>query len=182
MRRDRRKKIIRIFEAAAIGAVLLDVAVYFLAVLPLKKEIAHGESSYHQSFLRLQLRQKNVARLEKFQKALPAADDHLKAFIHDHVPSRRMVFSDAAHLVRVLTQQSGVQLDSVSYKLSSEKGEPLDRLGLDITVEGPFASLLKFAHSLETAQDLILVRNFTFAAGQSGSVTLRVGGVLYLTP
>ncbi len=182
MRRNRRKKIIRIFEVAAFAAVALDVAVYFLAVLPLKREIAHSENSYHQASLQLQQGQLNVARLEKFQKALPAADDQLKVFLQDHVPPRRLVFSDAAHLVRVLTQQSGVQLDSVSYKLSSEKGEPLDRLGLDITVEGQFPDLLKFAHSLETAEDLILVRNFTFAAGQSGSVTLRVGGVLYLTP
>ncbi|MEJ2007150.1 MAG: GspMb/PilO family protein [Acidobacteriota bacterium] len=182
MRRDRRKKTIRIFEVAAIGVVLLDVAVYLLAVLPLKREVDRGETSYHRVLLRLQQRQQNVVRLENFQKALPAADDHLKAFIRDHVPPRRLVFSDAARLVRVLTQQSGVQLDSVSYKLSSEKGEPLDRLGLDITVEGPFPSLLKFAHSLETADDLILVRNFTFAARQSGSVTLRVGGVLFLTP
>lgn len=182
MRRDRRRKVIRFFEVAAIGAVVLVAAVYFLAVLPLQKEVARNENAYHQAFLRLQQRRLNVKRLEKFQKTLPAADEQLKTFLKDHVPTRRLVFSDAAHLVRVLTQQSGVQLDSVSYKLSSEKGEPFDRLGLDITVEGKFTNLLRFAHSLETADDLILVRQFTFAAGQGGSITLRVGGVLYLTP
>lgn len=182
MRRDRRKKIIRFFEIAAIVAVSLVAATYFFAVLPLQREIAHNENSYHRAFLSLQQRKLNVERLEKFQKTLPAADDQLKAFLQDHVPTRRRVFSDAAHLVRELTQQSGVQLDSVSYKLSSEKGEPFDRLGLDITAEGKFNNLLRFAHSLETADDLILVRHFTFAAGQGGAITLRVGGVLYLTP
>jgi len=182
MRRDRRNKIIRFFEVAALGAVVLDLAVYFLAVRPLQKELVRSESSYHQMSLRLQQRQLRVARLEKFQKALPAADDQLKTFLRGHVPSRRRVFSQASRLVRVLTQQNGVQLDSVSYKLSSEKGEALDRLGLDITVEGPFTNLLQFAHSLETAKDLILVRNFAFAAGQGSAVGLRVGGVLYLTP
>jgi len=182
MRRNRRKKIIRFFEIAALGAVVLDLAVYFLAVRPLRREVAQGENSYHQEYQRLQQRQFRVVRLEKFQKALPAQDDQLKAFLRDHVPTRRRVFSDSARLVRILTQKSGVQLDSISYKLSSEKGEPLDQLGLNVTVEGTFTNLLKFAHSLETADDLILVRNFSFSAGQGGSVSLQVGGILYITP
>lgn len=182
MRRDRRKKIIRVFEIAALGAVVLDVAIYLLAVLPLRRQIVQGENSYHQVSLQVAQRKQHVVRLEKIHQELPAAEDHLKTFLQHHVPSRRRVFSDSAHLIRILTQQSGVQLQGISYKLSSEQGEPLDRLGLDVTVEGPFPSLLRFAHSLETGEDLILVKSFTFSAGQSGAVTLRVSGVLYLTP
>jgi Tfp pilus assembly protein PilO len=182
MRRDRRKKIIRFFEVAALAVVALDLAVYFLAVRPLQGKATRAEDSYHQASMRLQLEKAQVARLEKFQKALPAADDKLQDYLKDHVPSRQRVFSDAARMVRVLTQKSGVQLDNVSYKLNSEKDEPFDQLGLDVTVEGPFANLLKFAHSLETSNDLILVRNFSFSAGQGSTVNLRVGGVLYLTP
>lgn len=182
MKRNRRKKLIRIFEIAALGAVILDLAVYFLVVRPVRKKVLQNENSFHQASRELQQRRLQVARFEKFQKALPAADDKLKNFLHDHVPSRRTVFSDAARMVRVLTHQNGVKLDNVSYKLSSEKGEPLDQLGLDVTVEGTFPNLLKFAHSLETSDDLVLVKNFSFSAGQGGSVTLRVGGILYITP
>lgn len=182
MRRERRKKIIRFFEAAALAAVAIDLAVYFLAVRPLRDKVAQAEDSYHQASERLQLQKTRVARLEELQATLPAADGKLQDYLKEHVPSRQRVFSDAARLVRTLTQKSGVKLDNVSYKLNSEKGEPFDQLGLDVTVEGPFANLLKFAHSLETSDDLILVRNFTFAAGQGNTVNLRVGGVLYLTP
>lgn len=182
MKKDRRKKIIRFVEIAAVSAVVLDVAVYFLAILPLQQKILRDENSYRQVFAQVQRRRQHVVQLEKFNKALPAAEEHLRTFLKDHVPTRRRVFSDSAHLVRVLTQQSGVQLQSVSYKLSSEKDEPLDRLGLDVTVQGPFPNLLRFAHSLETAEDLILVKSFMFSAGEGGTVTLRVSGVLYLTP
>lgn len=164
------------------AVALIDLAVYFLAVQPLRDKVARAENSFHQASTRLQLQKAQVARLEKLQKALPAADDKLQDYLKEHVPSRQRVFSDAARLVRVLTHKSGVKLDSISYKLSSEKGEPLDQLGLDVTVEGPFTNLLKFAHSLETSDDLILVRNFSFASGQGSTVNLRVGGVLYLTP
>ena len=182
MKRERRKKLIRFFEVAALSAVVLDLAVYFLVVQPLRAQAARTESSYHEATLRVQLEKARVARLEKFRAALPDADDKLKDFLNDHVPSRQRVYSDALHLMNALTKKSGVQLDNLSYKLSSEKGEPFERLGLDVSVEGPFANLLKFAHSLETADDLILVRNFSFSAGQGGTVNLRVGGVLYLTP
>ena len=182
MKRERRKKLIRFFEIAALAIVVLDVAVYFLAVRPLRDKVAQAEDSYHQASMRLDLQKAQVARLEKVEKALPAADDKLKNFLKDHVPSRQRVYSDAMHMMNALTRKSGVQLDNLSYKLNSEKDEPFDQLGLDVTVEGPFANLLKFAHSLETSDDLILVRNFSFAAGQGSTVNLRVGGVLYLTP
>jgi Tfp pilus assembly protein PilO len=182
MKRLRRRKIIRFFEIAALGAVCLDLVFYMVAVRPVRREVVRNENSYRQASLQFRQRELRVAHFEKVQKELPVADDKLKNFIHEHVPSRRMIFSDAARLVRVLTQQSGVKLDNVSYKLSSEKGEPLEQLGLDVTVEGSFQNLLKFAHSLETADDLILVRNFSFAGGQAGSVSLRIGGILYITP
>ena len=182
MRRERRKKIIRLFETAALTVVAIDLAVYFLVVRPQRAKALQAEDSYHQASQRLQLQKTSVARLEKVQAALPAAHDKLKDYLKDHVPSRDRVFSHALHLVSVLTHKSGVQLDNLSYKLNSEKGEPFDQLGLDVSVEGPFANLLNFAHSLETTDDLILVRNFSFSAGQGSTVNLRVGGVLYLTP
>ncbi|HEX5413720.1 MAG TPA: GspMb/PilO family protein [Terriglobia bacterium] len=182
MRRERRKKIFRIFETAALAVLAIDLAVYFAVVRPQRARALRAEESYHQTFLRFQLDKLNVARLEKFHAELPAANVKLKDYLNDHVPSRQRVFSDALQLVTALTEKSGVQLDNVSYKLSSAKGEPFDQLGLDVSVEGPYSNLLNFAHSLETSDDLILVRNFSFAAGQGSTVNLRVGGVLYLTP
>jgi Tfp pilus assembly protein PilO len=182
MRRDRRKVLIRFFERAALGVVILDAVAYFAAVRPLHSRLAATESSYHRVLEQVQQRQERVERLEKFQKNLPTAHEQLKTFLNDHVPSRRHAFSDAARLIRVLTTQSGVQLDNVSYKLTSEKDEPLERLRLSVTVEGPFTNLLKFAHTLESAQQLILLRNFTFATGQGSTVSLQVGAELFLTP
>jgi Tfp pilus assembly protein PilO len=182
MRRERRKRIIRLFEIAAFTVVAIDLAVYFLVVRPQRAKALQAENSYQQASSRLQLQKANVARLEKVEADLPAANERLNDYLKDHVPSRESVFSDALRLVTKLTQKSGVQLDNLSYKLSSEKGEPFDQLGLDVSVEGPFTNLLNFAHSLETTDDLILVRNFSFSAGQGSTVNLRVGGVLYLTP
>lgn len=182
MKRERRRKLIRILEVVALAAVAVDLAVYLLVVRPLRASAIQTENSYRQASLQLQQRKVRVEQLEKFRDELPAANDKLNEFLKDHVPTRQRVFSDAERMIRQLTQKAGVQLDNISYKLNSEKGQPFQQLGLDVTVEGPFPNLLKFAHSMETADDLILVRNFSFSTGQGSTVNLRVGGVLYLTP
>jgi Tfp pilus assembly protein PilO len=182
MTKSRRKAFIRFFERAALGLAILDVVVYLAAVRPLHSRVVEADGSYHRVLGQVQQQQARVVRLVSFQKNLPQADEQLKTFLNDHVPSRQHAFSDAARLVRVLTNQAGVQLDSVSYKLTSEKKEPLERLRINVAVEGPFPNLLKFSHTLEGAPQLLLVRDFTFSTSQGSIVSLQVGAELYLTP
>jgi Tfp pilus assembly protein PilO len=182
MTRSRRKALIRFFERAALGVVVLNVVVYFAAVRPLHSRKAAAENSYHLAQLQVQQRQERVAQLAGYQKDLPHADEQLAAFLKEHLPTRRHAFSEAARLIRVLTSQCSVQLDNVSYKLTSEKDEPLERLRINVTVEGPFSNLLKFAHTLESAPELILLKDFTFSTSQGNIVALQVGAELYLTP
>jgi Tfp pilus assembly protein PilO len=67
-------------------------------------------------------------------------------------------------------------------KLDNKTPGPLLRLELEIKVEGSFPALLKFAHGLETASDLMLIRSFSIAAGENGGLELRLAADSYLTP
>ncbi len=182
MKKRRRKEIIRLLERAAIGLVVLDVVVYFAAVRPLHARRAEAESSYDRVMQESELRQLRVAQLVKFRDDLPQADQELKTYLSDHVPTRQHAFSEAIRLIRVFTTESKVQLDNVSYKLTSEKDEPLERLRVDVAVEGPYKNLLQFAHILESAPQLILLKDFTFSTSQGNIISLKVGAELYLTP
>lgn len=51
-----------------------------------------------------------------------------------------------------------------------------------INVEGTFPTLLKFAHGLETASDLILLRSFNMAESDEGTLQLKLIADMYLTP
>lgn len=182
MEKNRRKVIVRFLERAALGLIVADVA-FFIAVLrPLRSHIASKEDSYHYSLGQTLQRQKRLDRLQKLQAGFPTADQQLQKFLSRHVPPRRHAFSDAARMIRELTNRSGVQLDSVSYKLIAEKKEPLERLRIDVTVEGPYGNLMKFAHTLESAPQLVLLRDFTFSTAQGSNVSLRLGADLFLTP
>jgi len=123
-----------------------------------------------------------IERLNKFRATLPEAGQRLASLERDHTPPRRQAFSQAKAVVRRAAEQSGAQLVSVNYKLDNNTSGPLQRLGLVINVAGPFPALLKFAHGLETASDLLLLQGFTLAVGDTGALELRLLADLYLTP
>jgi len=180
MGKSRRRTVTRIVEGVAVGLVLLDVVLYFALVRPLRSMRAAEQVRYSATRGRVRELTVRAVRLEKFQTAVPETEDQLGAFMRSHIPPRRQGFSRAARLVRRLTEQAGVQLSGVTYKLDSSADDPLERLGIDVEVEGPFPSLLNFSHALETTSDFIVVREFAFEPTEGQGVALRLGADLYL--
>lgn len=182
MQKPRRKILRRFIERAAIAVVVLDAVAYAAVVRPLRHRVANAEESYDHTRLAILEAEANLTRLERLRSSLPQTADRVHSFLAVHVPARRWAFSEAEQLIDRLTRQSNVQLVSVSYKLKPSAHEPLDRLGIQVTVTGSFADLLQFAHAMENAKDLILVRDFNFAASGASNISLAVGADLYLTP
>jgi Tfp pilus assembly protein PilO len=182
MSRGRRKTLIRVLEGVAAGLVALDVVLYLALVRPLRSLRVGEEASYAATRLRLREGKARVARLEKFQAALPESEEQLAVFLKDHVPTRRRGFSRAAGLMRQLTEKAGLQMTGITYKLDPGKDEPLERLTVDVDVEGPFSSLLSFAHALETSDDFISLRDISIQPAEGSALKLHVGADLYLTP
>ncbi len=182
MQKQRRRIIRRFIERAVLSVAVLDGVVYAAVVRPLHKRVAQAEESFDRVRLATLRAQASAARLERLRNSLPQTDQDLKTFLATHVPARRWGFSEAERLVRRLTEKSNVQLASVDYKLRSGATQPLDRLGVQVTVTGPFSDLLNFSRIMETASDLILVRDFSFTAEGANHISLRVDADLYLTP
>jgi Tfp pilus assembly protein PilO len=182
MSRGRRKTLIRIVEGAAAGLVAFDLVLYLAVVRPLHSLRAGEEASYAATRDRLREGKARVARLKRFQAALPDSEEQLAAFLKSRVATRRRGFSRAARLMRELTDKAGLLMTGIAYKLSSDKDEPLERLAVDVQVDGPFPSLLSFAHALETSDDFIALRDFSFQPAEGSALTLHVGADLYLTP
>lgn len=182
MRKRRRQLVIRILEWLGAGLVVLDLVLYFAVYRPAGFVVSKELERFTAVRRALHEEQGRVDRLEKFRQAIPNADEKVGLFKREHVPPRRRGFSRAARLVRQVTEESGIQLSSISYKLSSAHKEPLERLGLDISVEGSYPGLIKFAHALETASDFILIHEFRFQSIEGGALALRLAADLYLTP
>jgi Tfp pilus assembly protein PilO len=182
MSKGRRKTIVRIVEGLAVGLVLLDLALYFALVRPLRALRTEEEARYAAARERVRDLKARAARLEKYQTAVPGAEAQLRDFLKGHVPLRRQGFSRAMRMVRELTEKSNLRLANVSYKPESSKDDPFMHLAVQVDVEGPFSNLLGFAHALETSDDLIVLRDFAFEPAEGRALALRLGANLYLQP
>ncbi|HEX5482355.1 MAG TPA: hypothetical protein VFZ08_06985 [Terriglobia bacterium] len=160
----------------------LNVLVYAALNRSLSGRLAQEQQRFEATRLDWLREKAQLAYLEKRDAALPVEDRQLRSFLERHVPSRREGFSRAALLIQRLTQQSEVQLAAISYNLDRTKGEPFERLGLRVDVQGPFADLLNFAHSLETSSDFIVVRSFKFQGENGAALGLHLNADLYLMP
>jgi Tfp pilus assembly protein PilO len=165
-----------------VGLVALDMLVFFAIYRPLGNKSAGEEQRHAELRRRVRDTQVRVDRLEKFQAALPQTGKELEDFMTDRIPARREAYSTADHLVHKVGDAAGVKILAIAFRLDTEHKDPLERLALDINAQGPYAGLLKFSHALETANEFILVRQFTFAPGEAGALSLRVGADVYLMP
>jgi Tfp pilus assembly protein PilO len=182
MAKSHRKVMVRIIVRAALVLVGLDVMVFFAVSRPLARLETVAWNRLSEVRHRAQETQTRVAHLERFRAKLPTSREQLAAFVHDYVPPRRQGFSRVARLVRRLSEQSSLELTGVSYRLDASGKEPLERLGIELNVEGNFPDLLKFTHALETAGDMIVLRDFTFGPGESGRIEMRLTADMYLSP
>ena len=183
MRKSRRQIASRIVETTGVGLVALDLLVFFAVYRPLRNKV-EVEVRRHAELRQIARNQQvRVDLLKKFEAALPQAGKGLGDFTTNRTPSRREAFSTAAHLIHKAADASGVKVSTLAYRLDTEHHDPLERLEIEINVQGPYTGLLKFSHALETANDFILVREFSFTPGaENGALGLRLGADLYLTP
>ena len=182
MPRTRRQTVIHAFEIAGASLVLLDLLLYFAMFRPVQALLSSEQQQFAALRRRILEGEVRIERLKNFLDALPGAEERVVSFKRDHAPPRRQGFSQAAKLVHLVTEQSGTQLSSVSYKLDNAASGPLQRLGLVVNVVGPFPALLKFAHAFETASDFIVIRSFSIGPGDGGALGLRLMADFYLTP
>lgn len=179
--RNARKTLILILEIAAVVLVLLDVGLGLSTAWIRSRLQARGEllAGAQRHVFEEQAR---VANLERSQALLPAAQGQLTLFRSNHLSPRRQAFARLTGLLRELSEQSGVELTGVAYKLDTKRDTPFDRLGLEVGVQGPFPNLVRFGHALETSSDFIVARNFTFTHGEGGKLGLRLAADVYMTP
>ena len=181
MRKSRRQIVIRIIEAIGFGLVALNILLYFGLYRPIGNQIS-AEEKHHRE-LRQEVRdlQGRVDLLGKFQRELPETAKQLEDFTKNRTPERRQGFSTAAHLIQKVAEEAKVKTSSVGFHLDTMHDEPLERLGLDISAQGPYTGLLKFSHALETANDFMLIREFTITPLEGGSLDLHLTADFYMT-
>ena len=182
MRRSRHQIVARVFQIAGVSLVLLDVLLYFFVYRYTQQQLSSEQQQFAALRQHILEGETRIELLKKYREALPETGKKLASLEREHTPPRRQAYSQASELVRRIADQSGAQLAKVAFKEDRKASGPLLRLGILIDVEGPFPALLKFAHGLETASDLLLIRSFNMAESEEGAIQLRLAADLYLAP
>lgn len=182
MQRKHRQFVEQIVAAAAIGLVTLDIILFLAAYRPLGSDIVAAQQHYTLARNEARIQEARVNQLKKFEKALPEGGELFQEFVSHRTSPRRRAFSTAAQLLRKSAQTAEVEPPNVNYKIDSKYHNPLNRVGLEITTQGTYEGLVKFAHALETANDFLLIRGFSLAIGDKGILTLKLFADLYVTP
>jgi Tfp pilus assembly protein PilO len=162
--------------------VALDLVVLFAIYQPLVNRVAEAQHRRDELWQKTRDQQVRVDLLKKYQTAMPQTGKGLEDFMTNRIPPRREAYSITAHLIHKVADAAHVKILSMSYHLESEHKDPLQRLAIELNVQGQYAGLLKFAHALETANDVILIRDFFIAPGTAGDLSLHLGADIYLTP
>ena len=182
MRRNRRQIVTRIFQIAGISLVLLDILLYFLVYRQTQSQLTSEFEQFASLRQRIFDGEARIELLTKYKASLPGTGKNLTALVEDHTLHRRTAYSQAFKLLRLVAQESGAELGKVEFKRNDKIGGPLLPLGAAINAEGTFPQLLKFAHGLETANDLLVIRSFRITEGEDTPLQLRLVVDMYFTP
>lgn len=182
MQKSRRQIVYRVLEATGLVLIALDFLVFFAIYRPLANNVATAERRHAQLRQTIRDEQVRVDVMKKYLAALPQTGKALDDFMTNRVPPRREAYSITDHLIHKGAEAANVKVVGMVFRLDSDRKDPLERLGFEINVQGPYSGLLKFAHALETANDIILIREFFITPGDAGMLALRLSADLYLTP
>jgi Tfp pilus assembly protein PilO len=182
VRKSRRQIANRVAEAIGLTLVAADLLVFFVVYQPLGNEIVTVERRVEDLRKTIRDQQIRVEVLKKYQDAMPEAKMGVADFMTNRIPPRREAYSIADHLVHKVGDAANVKIMGMAFHLDPDKTDPLLKLGLEVTVQGTYTGMMKFAHGLETANSIILEREFFIAPGTAGVLSLRLGADIYLTP
>ena len=162
--------------------MLLDVLLYFAVYRQIQSQLSSELEQFAALRQRIFDAEGRIERLTKYKASLPEAGKKLAALIEDHALHRRTAYSQAFKLLRQVAEQSGVQLGKVEFRRNDKAAGPVLPLGAAINAEGSFPQLLRFAHGLETASDLLVIRSFSMAEGVDTPQQLRLLVDIYFIP
>lgn len=156
---------------------------FFAVYRPLGEKGKVSARQHEELRQEVRTQQVRLEALKKYAAATPESEKGIEDLISRRAPSRREGYSTSAHLIYKAADAAGVKVSTVAFRLGKGNSDPLVPLGVEINVQGPYRGLLKFSHVLETADDFLLVREFTIGTGgENGAIGLRLRADLYLTP
>ncbi len=161
-----------------VGVLVLDAAVYFawLRQPPLPPDVATGRvAELERDVTELTT---EVGRLEETKAQVPELNTRLQAFLSEHFVAENTGFASVAGELQEAASQSGVVLESVTYRSdeAAQRSTPESLTRVEVTgnVEGSYASVLEYLASLEGSPHFYLIEELRVAGSRGHMLRLEM--------
>lgn len=160
-------------------AAILNAVVYGAVVYPLSVRAEGAERRAAAARQRLQTAEQEAAELRTTVERTDLADRDLATFYREVLPrdvagARRLTYARLADLA----DAHGLILTRRRFDLDDTYRGRLQRMQIDMALEGDYADIRSFVHELESSPEFIVIENVSLTGGQTPaaplSLTLRL--------
>lgn len=151
---------------------LANVAVWFGLTRPVKGHYRDllAASGDHD---RVAERRDEVSDREQFLEALGKADEDL-AYLQEVLSTREERMVPVQAEIERIAGDFNINIDSVTYGHDIELDGGVDRMTVDVPLEGGYGSLRRFLQAIEQSPAFLVVERVALAKGQQGGTTLQL--------
>lgn len=159
-----------------VGIVLaINIAVLVFIVVPMRRSAESGESQANQSVVTLNAAIADLKDAEAMRDGQKQAGTDLEKFYGEVLPAnlsvaRRLTVLKLAQLAR----SHDVALQRGAATTETLRNSPLERLGVDYSLEGSWNDVRQFIYEIETGPDFLVIDNVGLSEVEGGNAPLAL--------
>jgi Tfp pilus assembly protein PilO len=163
-------------------ALVVNAAVYAALVYPLSKAVSEADvrAAAAEQLRATAARELALARAVSSGKQL--AEGELRTFYEEVLPSNLSAAQNATYLtLSTLARNSNLRLTRRTVRTQDARRGSLDRFEIAIVLEGDYANVRRFIHTLETAPEFIVIDEMSIEQGRTegSQLTLTLTAATY---
>lgn len=159
-----------------VGIVLaINIAVLVFIVMPMRRSVESGESQANDSVVALNAAIADLKEAEAMRDGQAQAGTDLEKFYSEVLPAnlaaaRRMTVLKLAQLAR----SHDVSLQRGAATTEELRNSPLERLGVNYSLEGSWNDVRQFIYEIETGPDFLVIDNMALSEVEGTNTPLAL--------
>jgi len=140
--------------------VVANIAALVLGVFPLRTAVAAAQSEATQATLQLGEARRQQRDVEQARASKTTADNDLRRFYTGVLPRDLPTAQKTMNLwVTEAARDAGLEFQGSQFDWGEVRDSALSRAFSRITLEGSYASIRRFLHEVETAEEFVVVES-----------------------
>lgn len=147
-----------------IVALIANLAVLLLVVLPLGRSVAAAETEAQSATMSLASARQLARHARSATTSRDRADTELRQFYTDILPRDFAVAAKTTNLwLQRAARDAGLEYRGANFAWESVRESPLSRAWSDVTLRGRYADIRRFLRAVESADEFLVVERLALA-------------------